>query len=223
MVQLTTQHCEKGLPRPSVNKAKRLHFLRILILPLSIIAGCGPRRPEWMIPPPLEPKAIAGAVMNKADANGDGELDKRELAALPALRGAMNELDTNGDGHLSSSEVESWLTSIKNEQMAFYEASLKVTQFGQPVPDAIVTLVPEACMGSGIEAARGITDDTGLTFLNIDGAATFGVRGGLYRLTITGTLPDGTPIPAQYNTATTLGLAIGGGLPQPRTPTIILD
>ncbi len=112
---------------------------------------------------------------------------------------------------------------MKNENSAFYEASMTVTQHRRPVANALVKLVPEAAMGSAVEPAEGQTDETGLTFFNVVGGKTFGVRGGLYRVHITGMLPDGSPIPGQYNSDTTLGIAVGGGLPQPRTPEFKLD
>jgi len=50
-----------------------------------------------------------------------------------------------------------------------------------------------------------------------------GVRSGLYRLGITGKRgAKGKAIPSQYNTETTLGLAVGG-LPGPQTRTINLE
>jgi len=190
------------------------------IIPLS---GCGPRRPEWMIPPPLDSKAVTQAVMKAADANGNGTLEEREFATIPALRGAVKELDTSGDKRLSSSEIEAWLMRLKTEDLAFHEAALTVTQSGRPVANVLVKIVPEPCMGAGIESAQGLTDATGLTFLTMPNGRTWGVRGGLYRLEITGQGADGNPIPEKYNTASKLGLAVGAGLPDPRTPNFALD
>jgi len=195
-----------------------------LILAVAFAAaGCSGRRAEWQIPPDLDPPGITGCLMKAADGDGDGRLTGDELMAVPALQSAVSVLDADGDSSLAAAEVEAWLTSVVQEGLAAQEAPLRVTQDGRPVADALVRLVPEPCMGDGIEPAEGRTDETGLVFLNIPTRRTGGVRCGLYRMEIRGKGVDGQPLPARYNSATTLGYALGAGLPEPRTPEVDLD
>jgi hypothetical protein len=84
-------------------------------------------------------------------------------------------------------------------------------------------LVPEPFMGSNVKAAEATTDTSGAVLPTIPGSPYPGVNSGVYRVEITGTLPGGKPIPAKYNTSTTLGLAVGNGLPAETPVTFAID
>jgi hypothetical protein len=68
-------------------------------------------------------------------------------------------------------------------------------------------------MSAKMQPAEGTTDASGGVSPSIPGSRYPGVNCGVYRVEITGSLPGGKPIPAKYNAATTLGLAVGNGLP----------
>ncbi len=207
---------------PSLRSSMRWKWRRLLVA-VAVVLGCGPRRPEWLIPPVLDPQAITEAVMASADADSNGRLDSGELAALPGLADAIPLLDTDGDGQLAVAEIRAWLDRVEAEAVPVVELPLQITRQGRPLAGCTVKLVPEACMGGTIEPAEGVTDDTGLVFLNIQTRPTGGVRCGLYRLEITGKGPGGQALPPRYNTESELGLAVGGGLPVERTTTFTLD
>jgi hypothetical protein len=193
------------------------------VLATLAVTGCGPRWAEWQVPAVFDVGAVTRAVMDTADADGDGLLDPVEFAALPALEGMVSVLDTDGDRRLSTAEIEAWLERVRRESVAACEAPMLVTHQGAPLADALVKLVPEPCMAAATEPAEGRTEATGLVFLNTPTRQTPGVRPGLYRVEITGKGADGKPLPAKYNSATTLGYALGGGLPSTRTPLYALD
>jgi len=139
----------KGIGHLSVSAA---------VLAVSVAAGCGPRRAEWQVPAVFDVGAVARAVMETADANGDGLLDPVEFGALPALEGMVAVLDTDGDRRLSAAEVEAWLERVRRESVAACEAPMLVTHRGQPLADALVKLVPEPCMAAATEPAEGRTE-----------------------------------------------------------------
>lgn len=181
---------------------------------LVIAAGCGPSRPKRIVPPDLDPEAVTAAVMVQADADRDGTISKRELAGVPALVSAAPALDTNGDGGLSAAEVREWLDQIKASRVAITSFSGRVTHLKRPLAGAEVKLVPESFMGAGMQAAGGVTDAEGLFSATIPNATYPGVNCGLYRVEITGQGNDGKPLAARYNAQTTLGVAVGGAVPE---------
>lgn len=223
------QHCDRlrisprGLSEAGAVCSRHFALGCAGLLSLLASAGCGSRRAEWQIPPQLDPRAVTQAIMQIADGNGDGFLEEQELAAVPAMRDVRAAADSDHDGRLIASEIKGWLGLVKQESVGAREVRLKITRRGQPVADLLVKLVPEACMGGTIEPAEGVTYLDGVTLLNIPGRRTTGIRNGLYRVEITGTGPGGLPIPAKYNTASTLGLAVGGGLPQGLPPILSID
>lgn len=50
------------------------------------------------------PKSASSVRFDRLDRDGDGYLDRDELAQRPALRAALPRLDSNGDGKLDDSE-----------------------------------------------------------------------------------------------------------------------
>ena len=98
-----------------------------------------------------------------------------------------------------------------------------LTHTGKPLANANVRLVPEEFLGPGVQPATGTTDAGGLVRPTIAGGPHPGVNCGLYRIEITGQGNDGRSLPARFNTATTLGLTVGGPLPKNGVVTITLD
>jgi hypothetical protein len=198
-------------------------FLWMVMAVPVLVLGCSTPLPDWMVPPPVDPRGIAQAIMAQADADENGSLEGKELATIPALQASLTPLDTNADRKLSRDEIETWLEQVKKDGVPQRDVSFKIMARGKPLANAAVKLVPEACMGGTIEAAEGKTDESGVVFLNIPTLRTLGVRCGLYRLEVTGTRANGRPIPAKYGKDSPLGYAVGGGLPEDWTPEIVVD
>jgi hypothetical protein len=167
------------------------------------ITGCGPSRPARIPAPSLDPEAVADA------AAAGGALDK-----LPAVGFGRAGLDTDGDKQVSRDELVRWLTEVRDSKVAITSVAVQVTQRGKPLVGADVKLVPEACMGGAIKEASGTTDESGVAMVTIPGSEYPGVNCGLYRVEITGAGGDGKALPAKYNTDSTLGMAVGGMLPE---------
>lgn len=176
--------------------------------------GCGPGRPARVTPPPLDPAAVAAAAIAAADADGDGTLGSEEIMKAPALAVSLKQLDTDGDGKLSVTEVRSWLEEVRKSRVAITSFTAMVTHKGRPLAGATVRLVPEPFMGDGTKPAEGVTDAAGSAVPTIRESKYPGVNCGLYRVEIEGTGVDGKPLPARYNADSTLGVAVGGLLPE---------
>lgn len=177
-------------------------------------SGCGPSRPKRIEPPPINPAVVTAAIMKAADVDGDGSLDRQELAKVPGLVAAVTILDSDKSGGLSAGEISGWLDEVKGSRVAITSFAASVIQNGKPVAGATVKLVPEAFMGGELKAAEGTTDATGGVMVSIPGSPYPGVNCGIYRVEISGNGADGRPLPAKYNTETTLGVAIGGMFPE---------
>jgi hypothetical protein len=185
----------------------------ILLAGLAMESGCGPSRPQRVMPPALNPAAVAKAALQVADADADGSLSRQEAERVPGLAMGFTQLDADGDGGISAAEIEDWLNAVKASRVALTSLIVIVSQNGKPLRDVTVKLVPEDFMGGGMKVAEGTTDTGGGTMLAIPGSPYPGVNCGLYRVEITGSGANGRPIPARYNAETTLGAAVGGVLP----------
>jgi len=170
---------------------------------LAALAGCGPSRPARIPAPSLDPEAVADA------AAAAGGLEK-----LAALAPAKAGLDADGNGQVSRDELVAWLTEVRDSKVAITSVAVQVTHRGKPLLGAEVKFVPEACMGGAIKEAAGTTDESGVAMVTIPGSEYPGVNCGLYRVEITGSGADGQALPAMYNTDSTLGVAVGGMLPE---------
>jgi hypothetical protein len=161
--------------------------------------------------------------MQLADANGDLVLTPLELVRVPGLAAAMGVLDTDADGRLSPVELTAWLSGIRESRTAITPLSVLVTSGDKPVDGAVVKLVPETFMGREMKVAEATSDATGTAVPSIPEAPTTGVNSGVYRVVISGMRRDGTPIPAKYNSATTLGIAVGNGAPLEQPVVFVVD
>lgn len=186
----------------------------LLAAGLIVAGGCGQSRPKRIVPPPMDPAAVTAAIMKTADANGDGSLDRKELARVPGLVAAVAVLDADKSGGLSAGEISGWLEEVKASRVAITSFAASVMQGGKPLENATVKLVPESFMGGGSTAAEGTTDATGGALVSIPGSPYPGVNCGVYRVEISGKGADGRPLPGKYNTQTSLGVAVGGMLPE---------
>jgi hypothetical protein len=190
----------------------------VLCLPVVLaVVGCGPSRPARIPAPPLDPAAVVDAALG-----GAGPLGAAELKQVPALAAALPLLDKDGDKKLSRDELVAWLTEVRDSKVAITSLAVEVKHKGRPVKNAQVRFVPEAFMAA-VKEAEGTTDDVGMTMVSIPGSEYPGVNCGLYRVQITGQGNDGKPLPPKYNAETTLGVAVGGMLPENGMVSFVLE
>lgn len=192
----------------------RFRVRACVFLSVAASVGCGSNQPSRVNPPPLDPTAIATAAVVIADADGDGILAGRELQAVPAISMLLDSTDADKDQRLTVKEIRSWLEAVRNSRVAVTSCRCGVTQNGRPLKGVTVRLVPCSFMSRQTMPAEGITDAAGFARPTMADSPYEGVHCGLYRVELEGVGLDGKPLPARYNTASTLGLAIGGTLPE---------
>jgi hypothetical protein len=191
---------------------KRLGYPGVVVLAVS---GCGQGRPARVIAPAIDVDAVTAAVFTAADADGNARLENGELATVPGIATAAVALDTDGDEAVSRQELAQWLDEVSRSKVAITTFETVVRHRGRPLAGVLVKLVPEPFMGGEIKAAEGTTDADGLARVTIPGGRYPGVNCGVYRVEITGKGNDGRPLPARYSSTSTLGVAVGGTLPEP--------
>ena len=197
-------------------------FLVLWTLGLTV-PGCGSRQPARLAAPSFSAEQASAAILTRADTNSDGSIDAGEASRVPALKQAIRDLDSDGDKRLAREELLRWFEEIRRSRVAINPLGLTITHRGKPLGNAQVRLVPEDFLGPGVSIATGTTDAAGLVRPTIAGSQHAGVNCGLYRLEISGRGNDGQPLAARFNTATTLGLAVGGQVPTSGLVTIALD
>lgn len=187
-----------------------------------LLVGCS-NRPARVPAPRINPTAIADAVFERADADRDGSLRAAEQQAVPAIGMAAGRFDRDADGAVSREELRAWLEAVRDSRVAITQLEIVVGHRGRPLSNATVRLVPEAFMGNEVKVAEGVTDSDGLAVMMMPEAKYPGVNCGLYRVEITGTGNDGKPLPERMNAATTLGVAVGAGVPETGSVDLRLD
>ena len=92
--------------------------------------------------------------------------------------------------------------------------SLTITQAGQPLAGAAVTLTPEPCLAGEIKPAAGTTGTTGVAAPKIDGSEFPGVSPGMYRVAVSKKDEQGREtLDGKFNSATTLGVEVAPDVP----------
>jgi hypothetical protein len=190
---------------------KQLGYPGVVVLAVS---GCGQGRPARVIAPAIDVEAVTAAMFTAADTDGNARLEDGELATVPAIATAAVALDTDGDKGVSRQELAQWLDEVSRSKVAITTFETVVRHRGRPLAGVLVKLVPEPFMGGEIKAAEGTTDADGLARVTIPGGRYPGVNCGIYRVEITGKGNDGRPLPARYSSTSTLGVAVGGPLPE---------
>lgn len=194
-----------------------------LLTILVVAVGCGPARPKRIEPPPLDPDAVVAALMARADADGDGVVKRGEFGRVGALAKAAQDFDEDHDGAISAAELRQWLEQVRASRIAITSFAGEVRHLKRPLANATVKLVPEDFMGPGMQAAAGVTDESGRFSATIPDAKYPGVNCGFYRVEITGQGNDGKPLPETFNTRSTLGVAVGGRLPENGVAVFVLE
>lgn len=145
--------------------------------------------------------------MQGLDANTDGMLDAKELEKAPGLKSGLKQADKDGDSKISQAEIDGRIGAWSASKTGRMTVVCQVTLNGAAVANAEVKLVPEPFLGSALPTAKGTTDGSGIvmpTAPETDNKPA-GVAPGYYRVEITSA---GKPLPAKYNTETTLGLEV---------------
>lgn len=186
---------------------------------MALAFGCGPARPARL----EQPRFDVAAVIASVDANGDGTIDAAEQARVPGIAAAAKGLDVDADGSLSVKDLVHWLEEVRTSRVAITSFSAMVTQAGKPLRNVTVRLIPEPFMGTEIKVAEGVTDAAGNVVLTIPNSPYAGVNCGIYRAEFTGNGMNGEPLPPRFNTASEVGVLIGGPFPENGIATFSLD
>ena len=176
---------------------------------VSLLSGCsGFAKPE---PVGLDPPEVAAAIIEEFDADRDGALSKSEIKASKSLsflsRNELNPLDVDQDGSVTNEEIEAKIQGFVEEN--------RITVFcyvfyrRQPLRDAEIRFVPETFMGPTLVEATGTSNAEGLAEIE-DGGEFGGMVSGLYKVEITHPTVNISP---EFNTETTLGIAVDGTNP----------
>lgn len=165
-------------------------------------AGCS-RTPSRVAAPSWNPEGFADAVLAKLDKNGDGSLDKNELAAAPGLAWGAKAIDTDKNGSLSRDELVARFALYKKMRIGVTTAQLQLSYKGRPIVGAKATLVPEFFLDGLIEPASGETYQEGYLDPQVANLQPAGMRVGYYRVVVAA---NGARLPAKYASAETTPL-----------------
>ena len=199
------------LVRKSFHAVQWLPFLWPVVL---IVTGCGQGRPARVVAPSIATEAVTTAVFTAADVDRNTRLEGSELVTVPGIASATAALDTDSDKAVSRQELLQWLEEVRRSKVAITPFEARVRHRGRPLAGAVVRIVPEPFMGGGMKTAEGITDADGIAHVTIPGGRYAGVNCGVYRVEITGNGSDGRPLPEKYSSTSTLGVAVGGAVPE---------
>lgn len=191
--------------RPDLPPCPRLKSWFLML----VLTGCT----FWRIPvPPLDPSGAAQQALSTCDTNRDGMLEVQELHACPGLKAALSYADLDRDGRLSAEEIVARLRKYQEDKAGLLYLRAVVTLDGKPLPDAVVTLVPEPFLGSGVPGAQGTTDSSGQCVFQTQGMDAPGVSCGMFRVQVSAKDPSGKELlPDRYHSQTTLGVEVAMG------------
>jgi hypothetical protein len=115
----------------------------------------------------IDPQAATAEAMRTCDTNSDGQLEAKELAAVPSLKSTLKHVDTDSDGRISTAELQTRLAQLFADPVAFTNVQCTVTRGGRPLSAAEVRLIPEPFLGEALHEATGTTDEFGATQLAV--------------------------------------------------------
>lgn len=180
-------------------------FIVGALAPLAVGCGGGPTR----IPnPPFDASGATSRLFSQADANKDGDIDRKEALKAPSVLHVFKEWDKNGDGKISQAEATAAFKYQVDSRMPLVQPSIKVSVGGQPFVSGEIRFVPEPFMGPGFHPAVGRTDDRGYVSVAAAGELLPGVRCGMYRIEASKTDGGKEALPAKYNTETVYGYEV---------------
>lgn len=185
---------------------------RLYLIVAALVAGGCSGAPGRLTPPKVSANGAADEAFELYDQNQDGSLAKSELAECPGLTHAFTSYDTDGSGQLSHDEIAAGIRVWSEGKMGMTSWPFQVRFNGRPLDGAQVKLVPEPFLGGAVKSASGESGPGGHGALGMamDDLPSNApkrplIQPGLYRVEIT---HPSTPIPAKYNTESTLGLEV---------------
>jgi hypothetical protein len=190
--------------------ARTLMGVSLFVAPLLL--GCS-GRPPAIRPPDVDPHGLAAAAMEQYDANHDGMIDAKELAAAPSLRFSLERCDTDRNQKLTSDEIANFVqTHWLGQPSGIIRVKCIVNVNGRPLDGATISLEPEAFMEGAVKPASGLTRGgvANLDVANEDRPTpnAHGVQNGLYLVRISKQVDGKETIPDKFNERTTLGCEI---------------
>jgi hypothetical protein len=181
--------------------------LTFALVSTALLAGCS-GAPARVVPPAI-PADAAQAAVAQFDKNGNQAIDGAELDQVPSIKSALRRIDRNQDNQVNAAEIAGRIQSWRDSKVGLMQVSLTLTMDGQPLSGAEVRIVPEEFLGSAVQPARALTDNSGRAALRISEEPTgAGVQLGLYRIEISKKSGAKETIPEKYNQRTQLGCEI---------------
>jgi hypothetical protein len=178
---------------------------------ILLSAGCGSKQGRVSIPD-WDPSGFASTILEKLDKNGDGWVDKLELATAPGLAAGARFIDKNGDGKLGRDELIERFGKYRDSRIGLMQRELRITYNGQPLAGAEVRLAPEFFLEDVIEPATGTTLGDGTVRPSIPDQRTPLVRIGYYRVEVRSSKRS---VPAKFNSQTSLGIELSPFVNEP--------
>jgi hypothetical protein len=193
--------------KPSMTPAMHVTAVALAFAYSMLLAGCS-GAPARAVPPEI-PSDAGQAAIARFDKNGDQVIDGAELDQVPSIKSAIRRFDRNQDNKVAADEIDARIQKWRNTKIGLMQVSVKVFIDGQPLSDAQVRIVPEEFLGTAVQPASALTDNTGRAGLSIsDNSNGAGVQLGLYRIEISKKSGDKEIIPEKYNKHTQLGCEI---------------
>jgi hypothetical protein len=192
----------------------KLMRIRLLLL-VIVVAGCS-NSPERYQTPEVDVTSAAAQAIELYDANGDGALDKNELARCPGILAKLAAYDSDGSQSVSAKEIERHLGRLLNG-VGGTQLTAAVYYKNRPLKGAKVAMEPEPYLGDAIQNAEGVTDGSGTAKLGIPPEYApehlrrlKTVHYGTFKVRIT---HPSIELPAKYNSETELGYETEPGKP----------
>lgn len=179
----------------------------------SISVGCSDM-PLRLQQQTLNSSSVAEEFIKVYDKNGDGILSGPEIDGIPSIKSDLGQFDLDKNQLITASEIAARIDRWQTLKVALVSCSFVVKLDGKPLPDAEVTLEPEAGFASSLPLCEGKTDARGRVSPGKAGSdpsdGLTGVPPGLYKLKITH--PKVNKLP-KYNIETVLGLQVASDNP----------
>ena len=189
--------------------SRRVGFLMLGVGAVGV-ASCS-SGPSAINAPSISASGAASEAMTQYDADGDGTIGGAELDKVPALKSAIASLDHNSDDKVSAEEISERIKMWQESQLGVMMVKVEVKMDGQPLAGADVEFEPESFLGDEVLAGGGTTDEFGVVAPRIPKEKRpskdmpGGLQLGFYKIRVFKKVNGKESIPANYNTATTLG------------------
>ncbi len=168
-----------------------------------LFVGCS-GGPSAIKPPRLSPKSAVSQAMAKLDTNSDGMIDEDELESCPGLKAGLRTTDQDGDKKISEAELLERLETWATVTTGSFPVECQFIYNGKPVADTEVIFEPVFFLADSISPAKSTTDNTGAAAPKSE-ALPHGMQFGYYTIRLNG---GTTPLPAKFNTESTLGIEV---------------